>query len=207
MSQKDAILDLVKKIAGVSCESSFRRFFNHFYPRLFALALHYTNNRALAEEAVSDVFLKVWTKRKQLEEISDVKAYLFVAVKRQSLNYARTARSAPLFVHDLEHHVIIESRTPEAILFSQEMLEAVGQSIQNLPEKCRLVFTLVKEENLKYKEVAHLLHISEKTVAMHIGNALKKLRKDLEHIESDPSVVKATIKSVILGLFALLSLI
>ncbi len=205
MSQEDTIPDLLKKIARVSCESAFRKFFNHFYPRLFEIALYYTKNQALAEEVVSDVFLKVWTQRKHLEGIRDVKGYLFVAVKRQSLNYVRSIRSVPLFVHDLEHHSIVESRTPESILFNQETLEAINRSIQNLPEKCRLVYKLVKEEKLTYKEVADLLHISRKTVEMHVGNALKKIRRDLEQHDSEPPAVNTTIKSAFLGLLALLS--
>ena len=208
MDTKNPIPGLLKKIAREDCESSFRNFFDRFYPRLFELALYYTKNQALAEEVVSDVFLKVWTNRQHLEKISDIKAYLFIAVKRQSLNYLRRIPSAPfLNVYDQKLSHSIDYRNPENIMVSQEMLQAFSASIHRLPEKCRLVFKLVKEEKLKYREVAHLLQISEKTVEMHVGNALKKLRKDLEHIERDPSVVKATIKSAILGLFVLLSFI
>lgn len=208
MDTKNLIPGLLKKIAREDCESSFREFFNHFYPRLFELALHYTKNPPLAEEAVSDVFLKVWTNRQHLEKISDIKAYLFIAVKRQSLNYVRRIPSAPfLTIQNQEISYSIDYRNPESILMSQEMLQAVSTSIQNLPEKCRLVFKLVKEEKLKYREVAHLLQISEKTVEMHVGNALKKIRKDLERIESEPPLVKATVRSVILGVLAWLSFI
>ncbi|MEQ9441777.1 MAG: RNA polymerase sigma-70 factor [Cyclobacteriaceae bacterium] len=205
MRPEDTTPILITKISRYSCESSFRIFFDRFYPRLFELALYYTKNQAVAEEVVSDVFLKVWTNRKHLEEVRDVKAYLFVAIKRQSLNALRSTTSVSLFVHDLEHHTIIESRTPENILFSQEMLDAIGQSIQNLPEKCQLVYRLVKEEKLKYKAVADLLHISEKTVEMHVGNALKKIREDLKHFQREPHPAKPIIKSAFLGLLALLS--
>lgn len=205
MSKEDNIPNLIKKISGANCESSFRRFFNHFYPKLFELALYYTKNQALAEEVVSDVFLKVWKQRKHLEEVRDMQVYLLVAVKRQSLNQVRNTRSTPLFIHDLEHHIIVESCTPENILFSQELLKVVSQSIQNLPEKCRLVYKLVKEEQLKYKEVADLLNISEKTVEMHVGHALKKIREDLKQFENEPYPIKFMIKSALLGLLALLS--
>lgn len=203
MSKEDNISNLIKKISASDCESSFRRFFDHLYPSVFALAVYYTKNQVLAEEVVSDVFLKVWKQRKQLEEIRDIQAYLFTAAKRQSLNCMRNTRSVPLFVHDLEHHVIVEYRTPESILFSEETLKAVSQSVQNLPEKCRLVYKLVKEERLTYKEVAHLLNISEKTVEMHVGIALKKIREALEQLENEPRYIKSIIKSALLVLLAL----
>lgn len=205
MSTEDIIFPLIKNIARANCESSFRRFFHHFYPQMFELALYYTKNQALAEEVVSDVFLKVWKQRKRLETISNVKSYLLVAVKRQSLNYMRTTRYTPLFAHDLEQLTIIDGRTPENILLSDEMLEVVSQSIQNLPEKCRLVFKLVKEEKLKYKEVAELLNISEKTVDMHIGKALKRIREDLEQHTNEPYPLRTLVKAIFPALLILLS--
>jgi RNA polymerase sigma-70 factor (ECF subfamily) len=42
---------------------------------------------------------------------------------------------------------------------------------------------MVKEDNLRYREVAQILNISEKTVEMHMGNALKALRNDLQHFK------------------------
>ncbi len=204
MSEND-IACLIKRISASDCESSFRRFFDHFYARMFALALYYTKNQALAEEAVSDVFLKIWQQRRQLEGIKNMQAYLFVAVKRQSLNCLRHTQSLPLFVHDLEHHILVEARTPENILFSEEVLKVIGQSVEQLPEKCRLVYKLVKEEGLKYKEVAHLLDLSEKTVEMHVGHALKKIRQDLEQLgkEPQPHPFKSMIRSAFLGLISL----
>ena len=208
MREGSDIASLVRKISSTDCERSFRRFFDHFYPRLFELALYYTKNQALAEEVISDVFLKVWHQRKQLEDINNIQAYLLVAVKRQSLNCLRNTNALPLFVHDLEHQIIVESRTPENILFREDMLKAIGQSIEHLPEKCRLVYKLVKEEELKYKEVAHLLDLSEKTVEMHVGHALKKIRQDMEQLgkESQPHPLNAMIRTALLGLITLFSL-
>lgn len=206
MSGRIEIACLVKKISTLDCERSFRLFFDRYYAHLFELALYYTKNQALAEEVISDVFLKVWNQRKQLNEISNIQAYLFVAVKRQSLNAQRNTKTLPLFVHDLEHQTIVESRTPENILFGDDMLRAISQSIENLPQKCRMVYKLVKEEGLKYKEAAHLLDISEKTVEMHIGHALKKIRQDLELLQKEPPEfpLKASIGSALLWLITLL---
>jgi RNA polymerase sigma-70 factor (ECF subfamily) len=206
MSERSEIANLVDKISSSDCERSFRMFFDRYYAHLFELALYYTKNQALAEEVISDVFLKVWNQRKQLNKVSNIQAYLFVAVKRQSLNTQRSIKSLPLFVHDLEHQTIVETQTPEDILFGDDMLKAISQSIENLPEKCRMVFKLVKEEGLKYKEVAHLLDISEKTVEMHIGHALKKIRLDLEFLQKEPPEfpLKTSSGSALLWLITLL---
>jgi RNA polymerase sigma-70 factor (ECF subfamily) len=55
------------------------------------------------------------------------------------------------------------------------MLKCINDAIAGLPPKCRMIFRLVKENNLKYREVADLLDISEKTVENQMTIALKKL--------------------------------
>lgn len=206
MSERDEIANLVRKISNSDCERSFRIFFDQFYAHLFEMALYYNKNQALAEEVISDVFLKVWNQRKQLKDINNIEAYLFVAVKRQSLNCLRNTKILPLFIHDLEHQTFVESRTPENILFGDDMLKTICQSVENLPERCRMVYKLVKEEGLKYKEVAQLLELSEKTVEMHVGHALKKIRQDLELLQKEPPVfpLKSLIGSALLWLITLL---
>jgi len=58
-------------------------------------------------------------------------------------------------------------------------MTAVRQAIGRLPDRCRLVFTLHREQGLTYSEVAEVLGISPRTVEVQIGRALKSLRKGL----------------------------
>jgi RNA polymerase sigma-70 factor (ECF subfamily) len=64
---------------------------------------------------------------------------------------------------------------PEQLMISAEMFKRICQAIQELPPRCQLIFKLVKEDNLRYKEVAELLHLSVKTVEAQMTIALKKL--------------------------------
>jgi RNA polymerase sigma factor (sigma-70 family) len=67
--------------------------------------------------------------------------------------------------------------TPEEILIGQEVLQVINQAINELPPKCKLIFRLVKEDNLKYREVAELLHLTPKTVENQMGIAVKKIHE------------------------------
>ena len=73
---------------------------------------------------------------------------------------------------------------PEQLMITAEMVKRIHQAIQQLPPKCRLIFKLVKEDELKYKEVAELLQLSIKTVEAQMTIALRKIhasiRFDLE---------------------------
>jgi RNA polymerase sigma-70 factor, ECF subfamily len=54
--------------------------------------------------------------------------------------------------------------------------EKFRTALSELPEQCRTVFQLSRFEELKYREIASRLSISEKTVENHMGKALKLLR-------------------------------
>lgn len=64
---------------------------------------------------------------------------------------------------------------PEQLLITAEMFKRVCAAIQNLPPKCRLIFKLIKEDGLSYKEAAELLHLSVKTIENQMTIALRKL--------------------------------
>ncbi|GAB3647220.1 RNA polymerase sigma-70 factor [Echinicola sediminis] len=191
-SQKDCE-HLIQAIAVRNCERSFREFFNRFYPELFETSLYYVKNNLIAEEVVSELFVKLWVKRASLTEIKNISAYLFISTKRLSLNYLRTSRRNQLYLNDIDTEVCVSLQTPEDHLLGEEELLKIRNAIENLPEKCRLVFLLVKEKGLKYKEVAKTLDISEKMVEKHVSTALKKLRQDL----SSSTFVKKTIPNII----------
>ncbi len=206
MPSEKSISTFVKDISQNDCEVSFRKFFNHFHPRLYELALYYTKNHLSAEEVVSDVFLKIWKQRARLNTIQNISAYLLVTTKNQSLNYLRHTKHTPNFVYDLDYQSALEAYTPESILLKQELLEAINLSIQKLPERCRLAYKMVKEERLKYKEVAQLMNISEKTVEMHVGNALKKIWLAVENFQQEPQSTNSNIRSTLLSILILLFL-
>jgi len=66
---------------------------------------------------------------------------------------------------------------PEELMITAEMASRLNRAIGELPVKCGIIFRLVKEEGLSYKEVAQLLDVSEKTVENQIGIALKKIKQ------------------------------
>jgi RNA polymerase sigma factor (sigma-70 family) len=95
----------------------------------------------------------------------------------------------------------ITRRDPEKLLIEEELFNTINEAVLALPEKCKLVYRMVKEEGLKYKEVAELLDISPKTVDNQVNHAMKKIREVvLEYLsDSDPGY-KDYLKSALLFL-------
>lgn len=181
--------------------------FESYHLQMLRIARYYLSDYSVAEDVVSDVFAKLWEKRFELNKIQDLKSYLFVMVKRKCLDEANKYRSKKVkHLEDASPRYFVNFKNPEVAFLNNELAERIAASLQKLPEKRRAVFLLVKEDQLKYKEVAQLLNISEKTVEMHVGNALKALRKDLEAYAAPSNKKKGisralvAIKSVMLSL-------
>jgi RNA polymerase sigma-70 factor (ECF subfamily) len=68
---------------------------------------------------------------------------------------------------------------PEDDLIEQETVNLIYQAIEKLPPKCKLAFTLAKVNGLKYKEIAEIMNVSEKTVNNHLVNAVSKISEIL----------------------------
>jgi len=80
---------------------------------------------------------------------------------------------------DIEVDVIFDTQTPEQILINDELKKKLEVAIQALPTRCKLVFKLIKEDGLSYKEAADILNISVKTVDAHLVTSIKKLTSTL----------------------------
>jgi RNA polymerase sigma-70 factor (ECF subfamily) len=152
---------------------------------LFQFSYSFVKSKQVAQEIVSDVFIKLWQIRSQLNAIDNLKPYLFAITKNFSLSYlARASKNLSIQLDDIDLDEIdieslIEFKNPEDLCISKETIKNVIQAIQNLPPQCQMIFSLVKVEGLKYKEVAKLLNISVFTVRNQVAIAAKKIEDAL----------------------------
>jgi RNA polymerase sigma factor (sigma-70 family) len=65
-------------------------------------------------------------------------------------------------------------------MISRELKEAVGRAIEHLPERCKLIYSLAKIEQLKYKEIAEILDISVKTIDHQLSIAIHKIGVEIQ---------------------------
>lgn len=186
---KDAqkyLRDLTHKIANENDQQSFRQFFNYYYEKLFRVAFHFVKSDYIAEEVISELFINLWKKRSDLVNIRNIDTFLYYSAKNRSIDYLRKLKKSKVVPIELASEKCSPSTTdPEALMIEDEFRSKVNASILSLPPKCQLIYRMVKEDGLKYGEVADLLEISIKTVEFHMGNALKKLRKDLNEYISE----------------------
>lgn len=177
MLTADQIQYYQQQIAFNDDQHSYKQLFTGLYPYLYPFARALVKSKELAEEVVSDVFIKVWEKRKELAKIENLKLYLYVATRHIALNYLDVQKRKQ--TSPLDHIQHSESITvyldPEKLLITADMLALVRKAIDQLPPQCKIIFKLVKEDGLKYREVAEILKISVKTVENQLAIALRKI--------------------------------
>ncbi len=185
IKQENSIRELIVKVSHFDDQIAFRDLFNLLYPRLLNFAQYYLDSKYATNEVVSTVFIGLWKNRKKLEKIGRIENYIFKSTRNYCLNFLRDE-------HRLRYNRIDEQEinlkksvvSPEDHYINNEMREMILNALDKLPKRCRLIFELVKDEGMKYKEVAELLNISVKTVENQMGKAYAKLRNDLVQYQS-----------------------
>ena len=79
---------------------------------------------------------------------------------------------------------------PETSFIQKENFRQIEAAINALPPKCKLVFRLIKEEGLRYKEVAELLSVAPKTVEAHMATAYNRIAESLDGLLSEFTEVR-----------------
>ncbi len=158
-------------------EIAFTQLYLHFGKKLIHFAISLIRSNEIAEELVEDVFVRIWANRKQCNEIENIAVYLYVAVKNKALN-ALSKKTKELVIAPfdyLDSSVNEFAPDPYNLLITTEMTNRMNRAIDALPPRCKMIFKLVREDGLRYKEVAEILNISVNTIDVQMAIAVKKI--------------------------------
>ncbi|EHQ25163.1 RNA polymerase sigma-70 factor [Mucilaginibacter paludis] len=157
--------------------SAFTSLYRKYYKVLVLASDKYVKEIDVAKEIVQDVFLKMWEQPFELDNEASIKSYLYRSAINSSLNHIKREKNIS------QHHLKIANDVTydslEDLHAEQELKILIYNEIELLPAQCKKVFKLSRFEGLKYREIAVLLNISEKTVENHMIKALKTLRERL----------------------------
>jgi RNA polymerase sigma-70 factor (ECF subfamily) len=179
--------DIKYKLAQGNIEA-FEYLFNKYYSPLCAYARRYLKDKDAAEDIVCSLFLYLWEHRQRISLISNLESYLLVAVHNSSLNKLREnsnrqSREESVTSDDLIVTSEIDDNISEKIdhYIEEEIISTVINDVyKSLPENCKKIYKLRKEDHLTYKEIAEQLNISIGAVKKQLSRANKKIREALK---------------------------
>lgn len=168
------LLSLLRKGDG----QAFTAIYDRYWKLLYYIAMKRLQVENEAEEVVQEVFTDIWARREQLQITRSLKHYLAAATQYQVMNLmARQYRRQVLGMREANP----ENNAADRSLLFHELELQIQELVQRLPEKCRLIYHLSREEGLNNKEIAYHLEIAEKTVENQLTKALSRIRDGLDY--------------------------
>ena len=156
-----------------------RRAFRAFYDRknrVFRFVHYFVPNNEDCEEVVSEVFCALWKNRISLVHVQNIEAYIYIVSRNEAYRFVKqTLHNENMPIDEMPVELFVQEDSIEQTLIATELLQSYQEAVASLPERCKLIFLMVREEHLKYKEIAQILAISEGTIETQMNIAIKKL--------------------------------
>ncbi|MDH7447383.1 RNA polymerase sigma factor [Aquimarina sp. 2201CG14-23] len=151
-----------------------------YYERLCKYIFSLSRNLKESEDLVQETLLQLWTQRDSLKIHTSLKAYLYKSAYHKYIDFYRKNLKERTIVDALQQEAVIAFEDEDNSV-KEERLRILKEAIELLPEKRKEIFVLNKLKNHRYKEVAVLLNISERTVESQIRKALIFIRERLKN--------------------------
>jgi RNA polymerase sigma factor (sigma-70 family) len=136
-----------------------------FYQKLCGYAYSLSHDHAAAEDIVQNVFVAIWSNKKNINPLFSMKSYLYKSVYNEFINQYR--KNKPVFFLEKKYlesiDVVVESSDENL----DKLLKLLDKEIHKLPLKCKQIFLLNKKEGLTHIEISEYLNISVKTIEGH----------------------------------------
>lgn len=168
---------LIERLRGGD-NDAFAVLYHRYVSDLFRYANNVLKDAQAAEDIVQELFANLWRSRMAIEIRVSVKAYLYTANRYLILRAIRDRKKQSSLFENLELR-IWGPPDPENLLYQKELKARALLLAEALPEKCREIYILSREQQLSNKEIAQRLGIAEKTVENQLTIALKKLRSGI----------------------------
>ena len=157
-------------------EKALKSIFNQYYKYLLATAYNIVGDNAKAKDLVQDVFFEIWKKRNQIDIQYSLRAYLRKSVVNRGLNYLKMHQRIDWGEEHFDIQTPDQAASPYFLVEASDLQTIINNTIDNLPPKCKTIFSLSRFEKIPHKEIAQKLDISTKTIENHITKALKLIR-------------------------------
>ncbi len=175
---------------------SFSDLFKQTHPRLMGYCQLFVKNKTEAEDIVQECFFSLWENRYKIDPHKSVESLLFVSLRNRCLNYLKehsrysfASLQEGAVPNELQYLYQLDFNEQKEMSLEEQLIEALKNAIEELPERKKQIFIKSKMEGLKQKEIARQLGISVKTVEKHLKEAKLELRLKLEKKFASLSVI------------------
>jgi len=162
-------------------ENAFREIYDRYHAQLYYIAKKYVKNGSMAEDAVQDIFVKLWEKRHTINESKSIKGLLFTMLRNHVLNMLRDRKKEIMSMAEVDEELLpCKNQTEDEMLY-KEYHYILDKGMAELSDRKREVFELRTLKGHSNSEVAKLLKINIRTVKTHYYLSSKFIRTYLKN--------------------------
>lgn len=167
--------ELLRQLKGGS-EDAFREVYHTYSKPLLSRLIKLVKIEAVACELLQDTFLRLWTKREQLDTSRAIRPYLYRIAENVAVDFFRKASKDRQMQQELVLRGSLHYEQDDFNTYKESDFVLLKDIIELLPPQRKLIFSLIKLENKSYDEVSEQLHISRSTISDHIVKSTKFIR-------------------------------
>ncbi|MFV0537264.1 MAG: RNA polymerase sigma-70 factor [Dysgonomonas sp.] len=168
------LFERIKQRDKTALDILFRQYYTPLCRFSYAICL----SKEDSEESVQDMFIHLWEKAPVVNIGTSLKAYLYTSARNYTLNLIKKQQTERNYMTQYSTDGSLQEQDEH--VSEAEIGQLIQMGVSTLPEKCREIFILSKQEGLTYDEIAEYLDISKKTIENQMGIALRKLRDYLQ---------------------------
>lgn len=161
-------------------KEAFKVVYDRYHVQMYFVAKKYVKDSALAEDAIQEIFVKLWQKRGKLDETKSLKGFMFTMLRNHVLNMIRDRKKEIVAVSSIEEKLLPNRNLTEDEVLYNEYHDIVKKGMSELSGRKREVFELRTLSGYSNSEVAKILKINIKTVKTHYYLSSKFIRAYLK---------------------------
>jgi RNA polymerase sigma-70 factor (ECF subfamily) len=143
---------------------------------MYRLALRMLRNEEDAQDIVQDSLIKLWNKRKVLEDIRSYKSFALTIIRNACIDLIRKRKPETNQQENLEYR---DGINPEKQLDISDQLKLAKQIINQLNQQQRELIQLRDMEELSYEEISEITGLTINTIRVNISRGRKEIRQKM----------------------------
>lgn len=159
-------------------QSIFVKIYDEYWEQLYAIGYNRLKSSTDVEDIIQELFTDLWNNRESIKIKSNLKVYMFTAMKYKVIDHIRRRKIDSVNIEDSNVVSVFASESTDQILSFNELYARIEESIEKLPERSKLVFKMSRELEMSAEEIAKELKVSKRTVETQIYKSLRTLKKD-----------------------------
>lgn len=182
MKRRNDISELIELLRRGD-ESAFDSIYHMYVHRITGFVLKYVENTEDAKEIVQEVFVKIWNKREDIDDISTFEAFIFTITYNASISQIRKRLVEKRKLSEFWKQKSVENyNTQYSDIEFKEFKAKLDSLIAKLTPRQQEIFQLSREEGFSHEEIAEKLGISKNTVKNHIVSIINFLKTNIDII-------------------------